>query len=1563
MIKCVILDLDGTLVDTSELEKLRAQDRWREVPDNLHRCTPYNEVVDVLNTVRTAGIKVCIFTNSPSNYVSNVLRHFELTVDYIVAFHDVQNHKPASEGVGKILNHFSLDSNEAVYLGDTDADRTAASLANVEFFAVDWGHVSDVEKSNLGVSRLLEYIGTELGKKPSKHQRSGIIQSGNHFFLGYYATGIKQEVWAFKDDSKQAVDRWVNKTLELSNYLPRIDCVVRALGHAETEASSTELKTPLDLLGSQLAHSLKAVYQPDCLRKSHGLAKSTRLPAKEREQQVHGVYTVDTNITKSLDNNELTFLVVDDVLTSGATTRDIARALSTAYPEARIYIFTLVKTLYRSEDKSESAEAQHNAQLFIDLYTAADLPIRASEDVHSARPGPRTDLISKIFTANYSNTNHNFVFQNLKSFSIASEPSSKPVLNAIYVLKNMLQRGTPTLASRRLRNAVGLGQGNDILGEKSLALISNKSINWRRLIRGDVKTGNNPAKHFFDKLISKYFGEYEFVKQLTLPEVQVFDMTQVYVEQFHNRQVDFYIPQVGLIIEIDGQQHKESTRDDENRDAFTSTLGLKTIRFATEEISSENQSFMDKVQSILDHIQKVDRLEQEGVLIPPNGVTLQDYQRAYHDGLDASNPSVRLTAAIRFQLLILELLERGEIRFGEQKKLTLINRDGIDFAHAALDDIEEFLGNQFTLMGLPELELRIEVQEVSSFLHPRSDDELVVDFSIIERFDDSFQANHDVIYVRTHYLDFYRYFAARGATTMENSILVGYDFFEMSCSEPIIYDLDVSPESMQRDALRFFLSNLFLPFLDDVDFREGQIGIIGTALSRKGTIGLLPTGSGKSICYQLSAILQPAISFVVCPIKSLMYDQKADLDSIGFTRSNFITSDLKPDQKKKIQNDFGRGKYFFVFISPERFQTSGFRREMTDIGLDRTFAYAVIDEAHCVSEWGHDFRTSYLNLANTIELLAPDSNYIGLTATASVNVLKDIQSEFGILDENVRAAHEFTREELSFHVHDDIGRKTDALLTLVSEMESKWNGGASSDHGAKAGIVFTPTVNGSKGCYELAGRIASTLDMDVRFFSGTAPNNGGLRGDAFDTYKQQVQNDFKANEYRLLTATKAFGMGVNKGNIAYTIHYGIPGSMESLYQEAGRAGRDKKLFTETAADCYVLLTKEKNTAALDKIWDASTSITALKDNAKNLSRGSDLNTNLWFMTNNLDTINDEFNLVFRIYNYLTENAESRTVTVTSDQFHTDKSKLEKGVYRLSQLGIVSDWIIEDFFKGKLQIKFDCIDADQLQVNLERTVKKYDPDFSLDDVPSSDNKYFQILCERLNSRRINQIQFIFLVLLVWSYDHFVYNRRQSLKTVYEQCSELASGEIDEVEFKKRIEGYFQFNDSSHLLHHLAENTADTSIWLSVFFDGEDESESRQIISEDKFSTLREQLSRFLESYKNNVCLNYLSGVVRLASNQFDDADGERRMASSLDRLLHHDRQDVEILIRDTLELKPLLSIDAQCRFAKLIHEKIPETRILEIINIGFGDPYSYHQLLEPLASRLENITKMYKEVQW
>ena len=399
------------------------------------------------------------------------------------------------------------------------------------------------------------------------------------------------------------------------------------------------------------------------------------------------------------------------------------------------------------------------------------------------------------------------------------------------------------------------------------------------------------------------------------------------------------------------------------------------------------------------------------------------------------------------------------------------------------------------------------------------------------------------------------------------------------------------------------------------------------------------------------------------------------------------------------------------------------------------------------------------------------------------------------------------------------------------------------------------------------------------------------------------------------------------------------------------------------ADCYVLLTKESKTDLLDKIWDASTTVAELKTSVVGLSHESDVKINLFLMTNNLDTINDEFKLLSEIYQHLLQNSDVQTVSATAAQFRTDKFKFEKAVYRLFQLGIVSDWIVEDFFKGKLTIEFCCPDEEQLQKNLEKKLRKYDTTFKLSDIFQSSNSYHRILCERLHNGAIDKTQFIFLVLLLWSYDHFAYNRRQSLKTVYEQCSDLAADKISEEDFKSRLESYFKFNESSHLLAHLAEHPDDTSAWLAVFFEEDPASELPRIISPAQLATLKEQLSRFLESYKDNICLDYLSGIIRLTTDDFDDADGERRMAASLERLKQQGSQLVEGLIRQTLLLKPLFSVDAQCRFARLIHEKFPESAFLELINAEFEDPYSYRQLLTPLLARLDRLTNIYKGITW
>ena len=579
---------------------------------------------------------------------------------------------------------------------------------------------------------------------------------------------------------------------------------------------------------------------------------------------------------------------------------------------------------------------------------------------------------------------------------------------------------------------------------------------------------------------------------------------------------------------------------------------------------------------------------------------------------------------------------------------------------------------------------------------------------------------------------------------------------------------------------------------------------------------MLPTGSGKSVCYQLSAILQPAISFVVCPIKSLMYDQKADLDSAFFSRINHITSDDDGEDKEKIQNEFGQGKYFFIFISPERFQLKTFRQYFSAVNKEFNIAYAVIDEVHCLSEWGHDFRTSYLNLSNAIQRHTTDFNWLGLTATASINVLKNIQIEFGIKQEDVKTPVDYTRKELEFIVIDDENNKPNAINTQLEILKEEIGALTEEGRDSKCGIVFTPTVNGKNGCYPLSLKLSEHFQTNIKYYSGSVPKveQRPIMGDKeFDEYKKVVQKEFKNNEFSLLTATKAFGMGVNKGNIHYTFHYGIPGSMESLYQEAGRAGRDKTKFKSSKAKCFVLLSKSNDDSVLSQIWDRDTTLTKVNE-LQGQTRG-DINTNLFLFSLGLDVIKDEFEVIKKLFTTFAV-SNKKDIRVKGNDIGTNKARTEKAIYRLSQLGVIEDWTISDFFRGgSFDVDFAEFSEESIKQSLLFTIKEYDKGFSFDTILIDEkySTYKKILNAPTNYSLIDKY---ILILLQWSYDNFAYNRRQSLKNIYENCCDFADGDITSSEFKVRLENYFKFTQKSYVLQHIAENPKDFEKWFEVFY---------------------------------------------------------------------------------------------------------------------------------------------------
>lgn len=1155
----------------------------------------------------------------------------------------------------------------------------------------------------------------------------------------------------------------------------------------------------------------------------------------------------------------------------------------------------------------------------------------------------------KKYSANYSNSNHNFVIQNLSGERITNE-----YLPAICILKNILMRGKPTLLSKYLQSKLGVIHKTDEFWQ-SYALIDSKIPKWERIIRGDDKNNYFPAKSFYEELIPQYLPDYKFIQQLLIPEIPINEITQVSVKEFEEQQVDFYLPQAFLVIEIDGLQHLDSIND-KKRDEHLQKYGIYTVRITTKDIELKNNNFFNKIDSIKKRIDKVLSQEKKIKEIDHTFISLEDYRKIYEKGIDKTNVFYLATAIIRFQILILELLENGKLDFSTEWKIELFESDINSYAEDAIEDLFLWFEHIYKLQKINFIRPKYSINRITSKNKFTSKSEIIkIDFSLLKRYTDEFQNEPEIIFVRTDYLDKYLYFKKGNGNNLVFHSFLDHDHFRVSTTTPIKYNLRFSEDNSDAQSLLFLLNNIFLQDTKDLSFNDGQLPIIANALSRNDTIGLLPTGSGKSVCYQIAAILQPAISFVVCPIKSLMYDQKSDLDSVFFTRINHITSDDDGQDKERIHKDFSLGKYFFIFISPERFQVKAFREYFSFVSKSFSIAYAVIDEVHCLSEWGHDFRTAYLNLANTIQKLCNNFNFIGLTATASINVIKDIQIEFGIKQENVKTLIDYTRKELEFIVIDDGNSKETELNQQLTLLNDRIGIFEQRNTETKCGIIFTPTVNGKQGCYPLSLKLSNEFKEDIRYFSGKIPiinKQPIMTIQEYDELKKKTQTDFKLNKFTLLAATKAFGMGINKGNIYYTVHYGIPSSMEALYQEAGRAGRDKELFRKQNAVAYVLLSKCNDESALTQIWERKTPLSKIIQLQKKMN--GDINTNLFLFTVGLDLIKNEFQLIKKLYTVYSKPNE-KNVKVRGSVLQTKKALLEKAIYRLRQLGIVSDWTIENFFgSGDFEVDYTNYNDDSIKTALERTISKYDNEFSF--VTIEDDEKYADYKKILETDKLSTLDKYILILLQWSYDNFAYNRRQSLKNIYENSCALADGTISKEEFKTRLENYFKFTQTSFILQHIAENANETKKWFEVFYKIEDNKNTNEFISKRQQESLRDNLSRFLESYMYNTGLDLISGLLRLLLNDYENIDGKERLESSLERIAKYNEEEVEFIITNILIIGKHFDKKNKNLIAKSLYKYFNTKKILIKIYKELEDNYTLTLILEQTNLKLKNINK-------
>lgn len=840
-------------------------------------------------------------------------------------------------------------------------------------------------------------------------------------------------------------------------------------------------------------------------------------------------------------------------------------------------------------------------------------------------------------------------FDTFSSIALENPTSIPPILA---VANNIITRGNPTICSKDISAKLkSFSTGLSAIDFYSALHLVDTKQNVVELYNEDL--GSNFEKAFLNNYIPEnkkhliqFFQHQREKRTLTNNGGDAgrvdFSFEAPYFKEVKKTTV--YQKEKGLkerrvvIIEVDGKRYHNTLIDD-IRDYETAKFGHTTKRI-TEDNTRKDTANLIETLSQTDYFKVVDSLLQKDF---EETKKLQTY-------VLAPVAIARLQKVLN-QFLILKCEELTAANTNKVR-VAILERD-IPCGYIAVEDLNllyaHLIGLENKQTSIPKIEATIfadanffnqELQPEGCNLNNENiiadNYDLVIDISTLWR-TGIFQADNDL-------------------QGLPNSIIIRSSHFtehdyrnEIYCSSKVDYrDLTTEIGNEQHNDvaevlphIEYFLRNIFYK----EKFRKGQLPILNRALKNETVIGLLPTGGGKSLTYQLAALLQPGITIIIDPIRSLMVDQYEGLLNIGIDKCDFINSILTREEKVFVQDKvLPLGKTQFLFCSPERLVIQEFRDALAKTNEKGFFfSYCVIDEAHCVSEWGHDFRTPYLNLGeNAIrycftkdtkieieggkEIIINPIPIFGLTATASFDVLADIERELKIIRNDGRAIIRYentVRDEINYEIHpitvvagngvqvnkQTVGEKkllqTQTILNHMNETgrlllkynspnvymeilrkthndylpeleknyiteaefihintdriilrdqsdfpfqksdKEKFNYGV---------IVFCPHKTSELGVDTYVEKLQSPNDKIV-FFKGSSDS---LDNDQQDKLSFENLKLFKENEASIMVATKAFGMGIDKPNIRFTIHNNIPSSIESFVQESGRVGRDGK---------------------------------------------------------------------------------------------------------------------------------------------------------------------------------------------------------------------------------------------------------------------------------------------------------------------------------------------------------------------------------------------------------------------
>ncbi len=763
------------------------------------------------------------------------------------------------------------------------------------------------------------------------------------------------------------------------------------------------------------------------------------------------------------------------------------------------------------------------------------------------------------------------------------------------------------------------------------------------------------------------------------------------------RRIDFLFNHPGgppLAIEIDGPEHDATVDVDKARDESLRSIGIDVLRVANAEVSHGRGTVFDRIRT---------RCQEAFNALPP----ITDDEKA------AASLTIECATAAKVQFAVARAVEYGWLTADEDWEIDISGAGSP--AAAGVRDALELLAGFDVLYG---------VRSVPATCTVRADDQFRVTWrrkgghEWVETTDNNAPGERLSISVESWASPFHKSSDGRRHDFVIRPAFVPALIATEQSFHPYRRAVTTATYHEASSPLRMFLRSVFRKR----EFRPRQDEAIFNALRQNDCVVLLPTGAGKSIIYQLAGLLMPGLTLVVDPIIALIEDQVEGLRAYGIDRAVAITGALDGAEHERLLRRVERGEYQFVLHSPERLQSPQFRSALHALVACSLVNLSVIDEAHCVSEWGHDFRPAYLNLGNNLRRLGADRENISppllaLTGTASRAVLRDMLTDLGIdkgrSDALVRP-ESFDRPEIRFEIVRTSPREDPqaALRGVLNALPGKFRLPRTefyrpSGRDTPSGIVFVPTVKArTYGLRDARNIVRQATGSEVTIYSGKSPWRGDSRDDRrkWDAEKRDNAAAFKANQVPVLVATKAFGMGIDKPNIRYTVHFGMPMSLESFYQEAGRAGRDRKPARST------VVFSEYDRSRSDKLIDSDPDLDTLHEQFKELDQnrqtGDDVTRALWFHLQAFSGAGQEIDDAQKLIDAIGDLSSSQRMELPIGD-DDDRKRREKAICRLLKLGVILDYEV-DFGGKKFVIHANPFDFDRCRQRLTDYVRAAKP---------------------------------------------------------------------------------------------------------------------------------------------------------------------------------------------------------------------------------------------------------------